>query len=77
MNKVKANSPREELEWALCELRYCREAAVEALLAEEAAVKRVDLARTEVNKAKVCDQCGQTPKLAMDAHLVICVRQRC
>jgi hypothetical protein len=75
MIKVKANSPREELEWALCELRRCREDAAEAILAEEAAEERVRKAREEVNKARTCDQCGLTPKLAMDTHLVLCVRK--
>jgi len=75
MKTIKANSPRQELEWALCELRRCCEEAAAAIHAEEAAEERVRKAREEVNKAKVCDQCGLTPKLAMDAHLVLCVRK--
>lgn len=75
MTTVKANSQNEEFHWAMIDLRHCREAYAQAALAEEAAEARVEKARKEVNKQKVCIDCGQTPKLAMDAHLVGCVRR--
>lgn len=45
MTTVKANSPEQELEWALIDLRDCEADRVEAILAKERAEDRVARAR--------------------------------
>ncbi len=70
---VKPNSPEQELEWARIELSRCHNDYAEAALALEAAKERVQKAL--LVRGMVCTECGHKSKLAMDAHLVICVRK--
>ncbi len=73
MTTVKANSPEQELEWARKELSRCHNDYAEAALALDAAKERVQKAL--LVRGMVCAECGHKSKMAMDAHLVICVRK--